>query len=106
MNAVLIQRWASKSNHKQHHHVVIVERGGAVVAVGYNHDETHAEVAALGKVWPNKRKGLRIWSFRLRRDGQLGMAKPCKKCQQFLRENGVKVVYYSGPDGKMERMKL
>jgi hypothetical protein len=34
------------------------------------------------------------------------MAKPCEDCEQFMREAGVKVVYYSVNNGGMERMKL
>lgn len=101
----LVTRLASRSNHRNRH-VVIVERGGAIVATGVNHDLVHAEVAALNKIWPNRRKDVTIWSFRLRRDGKLGMAKPCAKCQEFLRQNGVKNVYYTNPWGQMERMKI
>ena len=102
----IIEKLAAKSDHKQHHHVVVLMRGGATVATGYNHGLIHAEDSALRRVWPDQRKGLKAWSFRLRRDGKLGMAKPCVKCQKLLRDSGIKVVYYSNGDGQMETMKL
>jgi cytidine deaminase len=84
----------------------MVTRGGAVVAFGTNHDETHAEVAALNNLWPDQRPGTRVISIRLRRSGTLGMAKPCPECQEFMRNNGVKSVMYTNRDGDWETMKL
>jgi len=42
----------------------------------------------------------------MRKDGNLGMAKPCPKCEAMLREAGVKSVTYSNFDGQMEKMVL
>ena len=100
------QRLAAKSTHPFFRHAAIVERGGAVVAMGYNHEGRHAEVVALSKIWPNRRQGLRLWSLRFTKAGKLGMAKPCLKCQAFLRENGVRVVWYSTSKGTIEKMHL
>jgi pyrimidine deaminase RibD-like protein len=101
-----LKRKAQCSRHKQHHHVAVLTRGGAVVAIGYNHEETHAEAMALGKVWPNRRRGLVLWSFRLTKAGKLAMAMPCPKCQEMLIEAGVKTVRYSDSDGSIKTMKL
>lgn len=103
--SLMVQKMAPKSTHKLYHHVVIATRGGSIAAIGVNHNNTHAEVACLNQIWPNKRKGLKIWSYRLRRDGQMGMAKPCTECQEYLRENGIKVVYYTNRNGQIERMR-
>lgn len=96
---------AAKSDHKQHHHAAILVRAGSVVGVGYNHHWRHAEVVAMGKVWPNKRGGLCLWSFRFLKSGEMGMAKPCPECQKALRESGITDVHYSTRSG-IERMRL
>lgn len=88
-------RVARKSDHKLFKHVAIVVRGGAIVAVGYNHATTHAEVAALNKLWPSERRGTRVWSMRMNRSGHFRMARPCPNCMRYLKESGVKMVYYT-----------
>lgn len=97
---------AKRSNHKWAHHAVFVFRGGALLAVGNNKDERHAEVAALNKLWWSKRKGTTVVSVRYTRSGTMAMAKPCPNCEKYLRENGVKTVYYSTDDGEMVMMRL
>lgn len=106
MFRTIAKREAKKSNHKQFLHSAIVVKGGSVVATGHNRGWCHAEVAALKKLWPSERKGCKIYSFRVTKTGKMAMAKPCKECQTFLRENGVKIVYYTNTKGDMEKMKL
>ena len=105
MNA-LVRKNATKARHPQHKHVAIVLRGGAIMSVGHNYDSVHAEVAALSRLWPDQRKGCKVWSLRVRKHGQYGLAKPCPKCQQFMRENGIKTVFYSDAEGVIVKMKL
>lgn len=102
----LALKLCKKSDHRQHHHGCIVTRGGAVVAMGYNRGETHAEVAALKKMWPSERKGTKLWSIRFLKSGRFGMAKPCKNCMKFIIESGVKVLYYTDETGSIIRVKL
>ena len=97
---------ATKAKHKCYKHAAIVVRGGAIVATGVNHDELHAEVVALKKLWPSERRGTKVYSLRLRRSDTLGMAKPCAECEAFMRENGVKLVFYTDREGKWAKMKL
>jgi cytidine deaminase len=84
-----------------HHHVALVVscKTGRVVASGCNRtvaDGTtattvHAEVDALTRFLRTptsrceRRRGVRVVSLRVARDGQLRMAKPCARCDQFLR---------------------
>lgn len=100
-----LRRLASRSPHN-FQHAVLVEKGGAVIAVGYNTGGRHAEVEALNKLWPSKRSGTRILSVRFTRTGKLAMAKPCRKCQAYLLQNGIKKVTYSNSAGSLEVMKL
>lgn len=102
----LALKLCGRSNHKQHYHGAVVVVGGSIVAMGFNHDKTHAEVQALKKLWPDHRKGVKVYSFRFSKGGQWSMAKPCPKCEAFMRENGVKYVYYTTQTGSMERMRL
>lgn len=95
-----------KSHHHQHHHGAIVVAGGAIKAVGYNHGQIHAEIHALKKLWPSERKNVKLYSLRFSKGGKWAMAKPCANCEKFLREAGVKVVYYTTESGNMEKMKL
>lgn len=105
MNHHLIEKLASKSTHRCHH-VAIVERGGAILSLGYNHDGIHAEHVALNKLWVSERNGVRVWSLRLMRNGTFGMAKPCINCERYLRENGVRAVVYTDVHGQLTKMQL
>jgi len=102
----LAKKICAKAHHKWAFHAVVVEKGGAIIAVGYNKGYMHAEVAAMSKLWPDKRKGTKIWSIRYTPGGRLGMAKPCPRCESYLRECGVKVVMYSTSEQEVERMRL
>lgn len=92
-----------ESDHRQHRHVAVVERGGAILAVAANKKTVHAEVRALKKA--GHTKGVKVWSMRLTRGGVLGMAKPCPACEAYMREVGVKTVFYSTDMGVV-RMRL
>src|SRR5512138_3045127 len=96
----------AKSKHTAHKHAAVVYRGSNIVATGVNHDEVHAEVQALKKLWPDHRTGTTVVSIRMTRGGKLGMAKPCKACEEYMRKAVVKKVIYSTNDGQMVRMKL
>lgn len=102
----LSKKIAKKSTHHQHSHASFVVVGGSIQSMGYNCGTTHAEEKALKQLWPNKRAGVTVYSFRWRKDGSLGMAKPCPKCETFMRDAGVKKVYYSDNNGVVHMMKL
>jgi deoxycytidylate deaminase len=102
----LAKKALRKSDHRSAFHGVVVYRGGSLLAVGYNRGSIHAEVQALSKLWPSERKGTKVISIRVGRNGKTTIAKPCPKCEAYLREQGVKLVVYSDEDGLMRRMKL
>lgn len=95
----LLKKVAIKSDHKNYKHAALVIKGGAVIARGYNHGSQHAEVNALNKLWPSKRRGTLLISIRILKSGGFAIAKPCKACEEFLRINGVKKVIWSDRDG-------
>lgn len=95
---------------KKMRHAACVFKGGALLATAVNTDHNHAEVNAIIKmgVWCGgiKKTGLTVLSIRVTSSGCLRMAKPCEKCQRYMRENGVRTVLYSNEAGEIERMRL
>lgn len=102
----LARKITKKARHGFAFHACIVQRGGAIVATGYNHGTIHAEQNALGQLWASERKGCKVWSIRVTKGGRLAMAKPCDSCENYLRANGIKIVWFSNDAGEIERMKL
>lgn len=100
----LARRLAKKAQHTFALHAAIVQRGGAIVSTGYNHDYIHAEINALKDMWPSKRKGCRVWSIRVTKGGKLANAKPCDSCETYMRHWGIKTVWYSNESGEIVRM--
>lgn len=101
----LASKVAPKARHAWAYHCAIVVRGGNILAVAANHSETHAEVAALNQLWPSERKGTKVYSIRVSKTGRYAMAKPCPNCERYLRESGVKKVYYTSSTGEMLEMR-
>lgn len=88
-------------------HGAAVVRGGALLAVGHNGRGCHAEIDALEKLSPEDRVGCTVYSVRVARTmTHAGMAKPCPNCEAYMREYGVKKVYYSTPTGEIDMMRL
>lgn len=98
-----LRRVASRSTHRFAFHATLLLRGGAPVAWGYNHGESHSEVVALGKV-RFKGKGLTALNFRLAKSGGSALSKPCPDCHKLLLTSGVKACYYSTSNGLFERL--
>lgn len=96
----------ARAQHPFAFHAVVVMKGGATISKGFNWGERHAEKNALGKLWPSKRRGCTIYSIRVTKGGKLSSAKPCPVCHEYLKENGIKTVYYSDSDGSIQRMRM
>ena len=75
------------------------------IAVAFNDTSRrrHAEMRALSQV--SDASGAILQVARVRRDGQLGLAKPCSNCEERIRAAGVRTVEYTTTDG-WERMTL
>lgn len=85
----------------------VIKRGGAVQAVGWNtlkseptyldnhsNCSVHAEERALRQMNYDA-EGCILYVARIRRGGDIGMAKPCKACQRLIKRSGVKRVVYT-----------
>jgi len=76
-----------------------VRKDGALVSAAngpapYPHPDAHAEARLTMKLTP----GSEVWVARTRRDGTLGIARPCGGCMIRLRSAGVLRVAYTISD--------
>jgi deoxycytidylate deaminase len=94
------------THYKQKMGAVIVVNGHPL-SVGCNQSKTHpaapytglhAEVQAIKCSGKTSLKGGSIFVYRRRKDGRVGMARPCKYCMEDLKRAGIKRVYYSTPE--------
>ena len=84
----------------------LVVKKKRVLSVGYNNPKTHplantkmrqlhAEMDAIIRCTPDQLDGAELIVVRARRDRKVGMAKPCRACDAFVRRMGLKRVYYT-----------
>lgn len=84
----------------------LVVKKNRVLSVGYNNPKTHplaktkmrqlhAEVAACIRCSKDELRGAEIIVVRARRDHKVGMAQPCEACDTFIRNVGIRRVYYT-----------
>lgn len=85
----------------QHRLGAVLIKGGRVIAKGYNSyvNCRHAEIACLSKTWKSERDGAVLYVVRRRRDQKFGMSKPCPNCEAFIRDSGIKKVFYTTNEG-------
>lgn len=103
-------RLAHKTATETNQHVAIAFRGSVLINYANNvKGKIHAEMRVLvpllvtdtnGKFFSN----ITVISLRINRRGNLAMAKPCKVCEHKLKVYGVRRVYYSNREGKIERL--
>lgn len=61
-----------------------------------NMHSLHAEIACLKSIKRDIRyKDLELYIVRVCRSGRLGLARPCSACMPFIRELGIRKIYYS-----------
>lgn len=106
MHIRLAVKEANKARHKQHRIGAVLIRGGKPVATGHNHSHIHAEHSAINRAWKCGTDDAILVVVRIRRDGSLGLAKPCPVCQKQLAEAGIKKVIYSDSDGSLKTMRI
>lgn len=91
---------ASKSHHPRFHHGSIVIHRSNVVGRGYNRIKTHAEVSSVLSIDKYYRyNNLVVYVCRVNSQGGFMNSKPCVKCMEFLKANGVRKVYFSDDQG-------
>lgn len=109
----LARKIAGKSQHHQHHHCCIITKGGKIVATGYNHLFMHAEMDAVRKVTTKAlrqgrtQKSLVLYSFRWRKNGTWGNAKPCDKCMSAMYAKPwveFAAIFYTNAEGQLVKL--
>ena len=109
----IAQKLAAKSHHRQHHHGVIITRGSKIIATGYNHKHLHAEEDALRKVITLSLrtgrciKGITLYSFRWRKGGTWGNAKPCQECTYMIETEShytIAAIFYTNEKGELTKL--
>jgi tRNA(Arg) A34 adenosine deaminase TadA len=100
---------AEQAPHAQWRVGAVLVRGGSVLSSGFNRYRNdpslveldgvsyHAEEAAIRRA--GDPDGATLYVARIKRDGDLGMAKPCQKCQQIILDTGVHTVVWSTSEG-------
>lgn len=104
--AKLLKHIALGSDHPRHRHASLILRGGALLSSATNAGGRHAEVRALMKLWPNKRKGTTVVNIRITAAGAVGISRPCSRCMAVLKEAGVRSVVYTDRKGQWAQEKI
>lgn len=101
----LARKMSMKSDHKCKLGAVLVYKGN-VVSAGYNqlkthpksthpYKSTHAELAVILNSKLNDLSGCDMYIYRQKKDGSLGLSKPCTYCTKLLKMYNVRNVYYT-----------
>lgn len=94
----LLLKSATKSDYKSRHSAMILKHGRPL-AVAHNFRGRHAEERVIQKVG-EAAHGATLLSFRLKKDGLPGLAKPCHACSAFIRSAGLKRVWFTDEKGE------
>lgn len=97
---------AANSDHYQHRLGSAIVRGSNIISIGYNSAYIHSEHAAINRAWRSNIVGTTLVIVRIRRNGSIGMSKPCGLCMKRLIQAGVKRVVFSNHDGELEAIRL
>lgn len=99
-------REAAKSRHHQHKLGAVLVKGGKPIAVAHNFSHVHAEHACLNQAWRSDVDGATMVVVRVRKNGTIGMARPCALCMKRLIQAGIKKVLFTNESGKLEIIRL
>lgn len=116
---------AEKSEFKKYKlGAIVLNRNGEVLSRGWNKRKTHpeqnkhallagfidrqclhAEIDAIikNRTWDSP---YTLMVVRIKRDGTLGMARPCPVCMPAIQAAGIRWIEYSGADGLMKKERV
>lgn len=95
-----------KSRHHSHKLGCVIIKGGTIISAGWNIDVQHAEHTAINRAWRSNIDGAIAIVVRIRKDGSIGLAKPCITCLNRLIDAGIKKVTYTTNSGGTKSVKL
>jgi deoxycytidylate deaminase len=96
----------SKYPNRTYRHAAVVMKNGNIISVGTNsyrnnpkvvdrkHCSFHAEIVALKKAG-NKAKGSILFVARVGKNNRVALSKPCSSCSEYIKNAGVKKVYWT-----------
>lgn len=70
----------------------------------YNYPCLHAEAHAMINHGLLNCHGCTLVVTRVLRNGKMTMAKPCNCCEEFMKEYGIKKVYYTDWNGRLQQL--
>ena len=103
----LAYKAALKSTHRFRLGAVIFDKKKRVLSFGWNkatkthprsstpYKTIHAELCAVIGLSREQLRNSNIYVYRIKKNGESGLAKPCSFCHNMLNEVGVKGIYYS-----------
>jgi deoxycytidylate deaminase len=97
---------AMKSQHHQHRLGSVLIRGSNVISTGHNFSTVHSEHDCINRAFKSGTEGTIIIVVRVRRNGTMGMSRPCVCCLGRLINAGVERVIYTTNDGEYRMLKL
>lgn len=65
----------------------------------YKFPFSHAESSAILSLGTDNCRNTNLYVVRIKKNKDLGLAKPCKDCMKFISFAGIKIVYYSTENG-------
>jgi deoxycytidylate deaminase len=96
-------------------HGCVIARGRKILARGHNKTKTHpaarhhfsqmlhAEIACIVALDEDELRGSDIYVCRvMRKNGQPGMSRPCGPCHNIIMESGIKNVFFTDSNGKIQ----
>lgn len=119
----LAKRVAEQSNYGKFRHGAVLVKGSSVRSVscnkhrhcsfgarfrkeGYGDATLHAELGAILGMDRSVTQGADVYVARINKEGKARISKPCSMCESAMRHVGVRRVYYTNENGKIERMRL
>jgi len=117
------KRVAEQSDYGKFRHGAVLVKGSSVRSISCNKHRhcsfgarfrkdgrgqatLHAELGAILGMERSTTQGSTVYVARINREGEARISKPCPMCEAAMRHVGVRRVYYTNKEGKIERMKL
>lgn len=112
----LARRISLKSEYDKYKIGAVIANKGTILGVGWNRAKTHpksphkykhlhAEIDAAFRVPAWELDGATIYVYRAKKDGSMGLSRPCESCYKYLKSHYVKWMVYTSDEGiKMEKI--
>jgi len=78
-------------------------RPGNKLSAPRGYKNIHAECQAIRSA---REEGDIVFVVRVSRSGQVQYSRPCELCIEFMRNHGIKKIYYSDHDGSIKKEKI